>query len=425
MPDRIPESRLAQFLSSKDDGVFIIGHASALVRLDGRLIAFDPVWDHKPYGNYWTFYPPQIDCSSIIEKLDLIVVSHIHEDHLSDKILSQATCPVLIMSGRPQLADRIRSSGRPLFEAEPHQWVIPNVWGDGSDRSVWIYFVPHSKNSIDSSCFAMNSKTMFTVYHGNDNFLELDQIKRVKKAVQRVDVAMIPYAFIHWYPHLVDTLGSHVRSSELKRLNWQHINMATTFAYEINPRLTIPFGASLYYAEDEDHPLNRGLTNPYDLCPMIDSAAPFHAGDWILDTGAHSHLMPRFEFMMGRRRHFDRLSFKPEPDENYVPTYDDLERIQSKALKSDIMVKNHYFGVNDRVWISLEHLTVGRTYNGTLVQPSVNHSITHFHFEGPVFARWARGEITFEQAIGTRRFRLKRSPEEYNLHVFEFMNKFL
>ena len=47
---------LTSFLNSDNDGVFYIGHASILVRLNGKKFIFDAVHQTPPYLNSWLFF---------------------------------------------------------------------------------------------------------------------------------------------------------------------------------------------------------------------------------------------------------------------------------------------------------------------------------------------------------------------------------
>src|SRR5690606_35570626 len=100
---------LQEFISSKDNGYYHIGHASGLLRINGKLILFDPCWNYRPFSEYWSLVPEQVDCSNILPLVDLCIVSHIHDDHYTDKILAQLKCPVMIMVGRPDLAEKLSS----------------------------------------------------------------------------------------------------------------------------------------------------------------------------------------------------------------------------------------------------------------------------------------------------------------------------
>jgi L-ascorbate metabolism protein UlaG (beta-lactamase superfamily) len=61
------------------------GHSSSLVELDGVRVLIDPVWDERASPSQWfgpkRFFPPTLPLESL-PKLDLVLISHDHYDHL-------------------------------------------------------------------------------------------------------------------------------------------------------------------------------------------------------------------------------------------------------------------------------------------------------------------------------------------------------
>lgn len=386
---------LETFLSSDEDGVFYIGHASALARLNKKIIAFDPVWNHKPYGDYWEFRPPQFNCEMLVDgEIDICVISHIHEDHCCERIirgLGERFETRFMMcdggNGRVKLYELLKRYGANPEQCEPYKWHYNRF------NKLEFYFVPHAFNTVDSSCFVRNTKTGYTVYHGNDNFLSKDMCELVRLDVPRVDVAMVPYAFIHWYPMCM-ALPQDEKIKEVQRLNRQSLQQAFEFVDIFRPVHTIPFGSSLYHMERED--LNQTLSKPVEFTGALHE---FHAGSYILE---HAVFMPKPEDLRERR----------------------MLSITKRVREAQTTVPGHKIIVvggepASAITIDLEHRTVreGADY--------LDKPYHWFDFDKIEFCKWADGEITFEQAIGTRRFTCKREPNVYNLQVFEWMNRWL
>ena len=387
---------LEKFLRSEGNGAFYIGHASALVRLNKRLILFDPIWgDHKPYGKYWTFYPAQYDCSEVVDIADACIVSHIHEDHVCDPILKQLRCFVTIMGARINLAQRI-SRSREVQIVPRHQW--HNMGGFEA------YFIPHAFNSIDSSCVVRDGKT--TVYVGSDNFLDDKLLDRIAPDVGQIDIAFVPYAFIHWYPHLLKNITIDERLAEIKRLNQQSLEQAYRFVEKLKPKVVVPFGANLMYAESLDHPLNHYLVKPEEF----HGATVLNSGDWI-DKNLKAHKsVKKFKFKATKMK---PMNFNVRASEIGLHT------LSKKLQQANYTVPNNVILVNEKIVIDLETKTC------RVGGPQYDKNLTMFNFDVEVFSDWMQGRITFEQAIGTRRFECHRIPNVYNLQVFEFMNNFL
>lgn len=399
---KLPTS-LDKFMMCKDDGVFYIGHASALVRVNGKLFMFDPMWNHKPYGQYWNFFPSQVDCDSVLDKLSGIIISHIHEDHVCDEILHEVKCPIYIMDGRgTALEDRLDN---PVLVKHSRWVTLP--------EDVQIMYIPHAFNSIDSSCFIRSRN--FCVYVGSDNFLDARWNKFVGEVASPIDVAMVPYAFIHWYPRLMK-MSPLAMSKEVVRLNLQSIQQAQQTIAALKPMYVVPFGNNLFYC-DQDSILNRDIAEPSDLISVPIMSEALRTGGFILKVCRE---MCAPEYIVHHEEHKEDFPhFKPEPLNFNVDIHGwQIEDIRSRACKSKIKVPNHELIVND-VFIDLETFFVGlRFAPGT-------KPYTRFDFDRKEFDKWASGDITFEQAIGTRRFICERKPDVYNLQVFEFMNNYL
>ena len=79
---------LSIFLDSSKDGVFYIGHASILVRLNKKKYIFDVIKNTNFYNNSWLFFPSQINDKRIFD-VDGVFVSHIHGDHYDPRLLKK------------------------------------------------------------------------------------------------------------------------------------------------------------------------------------------------------------------------------------------------------------------------------------------------------------------------------------------------
>jgi len=75
-----------EFLQSERDGILWLGHAAFFIRLNGKGILLDPVFD-KP-----SFVRTLVDVPSPIEKIkqvDYVLLSHDHRDHCDEETIKQ------------------------------------------------------------------------------------------------------------------------------------------------------------------------------------------------------------------------------------------------------------------------------------------------------------------------------------------------
>jgi len=82
---RLPVEDGSEFLVSKDDGVMLIGHSTFLIRLGGKLMITDPIFDVPSF--FMTRYSKLPFEPEEIRNLDYILLSHDHYDHLHKKSL--------------------------------------------------------------------------------------------------------------------------------------------------------------------------------------------------------------------------------------------------------------------------------------------------------------------------------------------------
>lgn len=280
------------------------------------------------------------------------------------------------MEGRPNLRDRLTEITPLCYEYAPFQWV--QRW-----NAIEFYFVPHAFNSIDSSCFVRSQETGYCVYVGSDNFLSPELIAKVLPDVPRVDIAMVPYAFIHWWPFLME-MNETEKRKQILRMNKQSLDQAQEFVAAFKPKHVVPFGASLFHAQNES--LNHDLSKPEDFI----GAHPMHAGSSIIG---------------------DQVDIAPiQPARNYF-----IELI-AKVTRASKKVPGHQLVVNG-LRIDLGELTVDFS--------NPKPPYIKFTFKNLEYQKWFRGEITFEEAIGTRQFTCKRVPDIYDARVFDWFNNFI
>lgn len=397
-------STLEEFIDSTEDGEFFIGHASALVRISNKLILFDPIWEERPYGNYWKFVPEQINCDSILDKIDACIVSHIHADHLSEAILSKLQCPIYIAEGRPELTARLLKIRLDIFTFPYFKWLhcLPDIQ---------IYFVKHPFNSIDSSCFIRNGR--YQIFHGNDCFLDTKTISRIKDDIDsKTNVAMVPFAFIHSYPFLLQNLTEEERTKEIHRLNRQTADQAYEFVDQFKPERIIPCGANLFYNDGADNILNSSIASPF----MIDPFPPF-AGSYY--TLSKSKLVGPLSPTAWKQFLEDELTARQDPVVYDISLNFDLTKINDRLKKATPLQLDHEITINSSLIIN------AKTREAKPMHSLPKEPYHKFMVDGPILKEWLDGKLTFEQVIGTRRFVYYRYPNEYNQLAWEWILRFL
>ena len=407
---------LDKFMESNESGYLHIGHASGLLRIKGKLILFDPCWNYRPFSEYWSLVPEQINCDHILDKIDMCIVSHIHDDHYTDKILNKLKCPVIVMIGRDDLTAKLRSFGADVIE------VYPEV-AFRTFLGIDLYFLKSSFNKVDSSVFVYTKN--FGFYHGNDNFVSKEQIREARKYIPHVSLATIPYAYLNWYPENMLNLTREQKDAENDRLTMKLLDHAEMLIEEIDPHYVIPSAANLYYNDTYNSPFNEQGLTPWEFKKVTkyhDKVITFSPGDYVLGN----------EVYIGRteQEYMEEISKNLEqnkPKQLYIDCYfkvEHLRRLQEKVDKATLSIPNHeiIFVINNlhNLVIDIEKKTVRSDF-----EKIFNKDYTMIFMEPYQLMKWLEGEMTYEQVVATRKFKMLRIPDIYNVDVFQYMLNFL
>jgi len=68
--------------------IYWVGHATTLIRIGDKWILTDPIWKNHLWGTFWRYVEPGIDLGNL-PKLDAILISHAHFDHMDNDTLSR------------------------------------------------------------------------------------------------------------------------------------------------------------------------------------------------------------------------------------------------------------------------------------------------------------------------------------------------
>jgi L-ascorbate metabolism protein UlaG (beta-lactamase superfamily) len=413
-----------------DDGVFYLGHASILVSLSGKKILFDPILLASPYSDAWTFYPSQIKDPRFYE-VDCVVISHMHQDHYDVQFLKKINgdIPIIIIGGRPSFEEDLKFNGiNRVTIIEPEK--ITKILDD-----VFIFGVNHESNGIDSSCLVYSSN--FCVYHGNDNFLTKDSLLKYLKLDLQIDVACIPYAYISWYPFLLeyDLDQAHIKEQESLRLVRMYMDDCIESTKLLNPQLVIPFGANLVLDDGSAFSdINLAVKTPLEFIEYADEKAPelrdvikaMHAGDSCIKSNgvikttidkslvSDSYRQAADEFLKARAALPRNYDFKD------VNLNEFINKLNLKIIKSDITLNQtirmelSYF--DKTILIEIDCL---KKLAKLVDQFTTKTNYHHYKLDHIASGYWLNGK-RFEEIIGMRRFRIKRVPNLYSQEMIKF-----
>ena len=426
-------SELSSFLDSDKDGVFYIGHASILVRLNNKKFIFDVIKNTNFYNRSWLFFPSQVNDKRIFD-VDGVFVSHIHGDHYDPDLLKQIqrkNIPIYILDGRPGF-------NRDLKNKKINVIKIPVNKKFYIDKNIWVNGCLHEYNDIDSSLIISNDN--LSVYHGNDNFITEKTLVPFKKEVGKVDVACIPFAFIHFYPYLLKSLEKKANRKEAKRLENQFMNYGIKQAKILKPDLIIPFGSNLFHLDNPKCPMNKGVSTPVDF---VNYAKKFHNS---LRNNYKTMLSGAYCLKEDKNLscYFEKISSKRfnKSLENF--TFKKIKLINHKKIVRKIKIKNLHLRfiknkisknkikINHKILVSNESqkdnkVCIDIKNNNVFLYNKDKLPLNSHYFivQDNEFNQWIKKKITFEEVLGTRRFTYERYPNTYNVKVNSIYTNFL
>ena len=102
-----------------------LGHSTTLLEIDGATILTDPVWSERASPSRWVgprrYHPPPIALAAL-PRLDAVLVSHEHYDHL-DMATVQALAPTGVIFHVPLgIAGHLAAWGVPAAQIVEHDW---------------------------------------------------------------------------------------------------------------------------------------------------------------------------------------------------------------------------------------------------------------------------------------------------------------
>ena len=424
---------LTNFLKTDEDGVFYTGHASILVRLNKKKYLFDYINNTNFYGNSWIFFPKQIIDKRLLN-IDAVFVSHIHQDHYDPSLLrkfQKKNIPIFILDGRPGFKSSLK---REKIKVK----FIPVKKKTYIEKNTWVYGCLHEYNDIDSSMLISNNN--LSVYHGNDNFITEKNLIPFKKKVGDIDVACVPFAYINYYPYLLNGISKKLSSFEATRVESLFMDYGIKQTKILKPKIVIPFGSNLFHLDDPNCYMNKGVATPVDFVhyAKINHTAKSNTYKTMLSGSfclkKNNKIFLYYENISRKKFNNELIKFTNKKKElskknknvrKIIISENKLNLIKDKIKKNrnkldhNIVVSSKSFK-NEKIIINLKSDNVFLKKQNDI--PANCH---YFILEDNEFNLWLNNKITFEEVLGTRRFRYNRNPNIYRVEINQIYTNFL
>ena len=424
---------LTIFLNSDDDGVFYTGHASILVRLNKKKYLFDYINNTNFYRNSWIFFPNQIIDNRLFD-VDGVFVSHIHQDHYDPNLLrkfQKKNIPIYILDGRPGFKNSLKKERIKAKYIQVKKKTYIN-------KDTWVYGCLHEYNDIDSSMFISNNK--LSVYHGNDNFITNKTLIPFKKKVGSIDVACIPFAYINYYPYLLNGISKKINKSEATRIENLFMNYGIQQSRILKPKIIIPFGSNLFHLDNPKCEMNRGVATPSDFVnyakkkdkSFYKNYKTMLSGSFLLKKDNKIKLS--YEEISQKKFNNELIKFTNKK-KKLVKKNKKIKIININKIKLKVIcekIKKNKNKVNHNIVVSpkskKDTKIIINLRNDTVIQvkqTKIPEKCHYFIVEDNEFNLWLNNKITFEEVLGTRRFRYNRNPNIYRVEINQIYTNFL
>jgi L-ascorbate metabolism protein UlaG (beta-lactamase superfamily) len=167
-----------------------VGHASFVLKLDGRLFATDPVWSRRLSGVLARRVPPGVALDAI-PPIDVVLVSHNHRDHFDLPSLKRIGPSALYVVPLGN-AELLRKLG--LTNVVELDWWQTHTLGQTQITLVparhWSMRNPWDRNNMLWGGFVIRSSEG-VVYHSGDTAL-FDGFSEIGKRCGPIDWALLP-----------------------------------------------------------------------------------------------------------------------------------------------------------------------------------------------------------------------------------------
>jgi L-ascorbate metabolism protein UlaG (beta-lactamase superfamily) len=414
---------LDEFLHSNYDGVYYVGHASIIVRIKRKNFLFDYVKDNLPYGDSWRFFPALIK-DLPLKKIDGVFVSHLHQDHFDPVFLKDENlrCPIFIIGGRPAFDEKLLEHGINFIS-------IPAGRKVEISDDVFVHGFLHENNGVDASCCIGNRN--FSVYHGNDNYLKNDSLLDRDAEFSVIDIACVPYAYINWYPQLLDNLSIEDKQVESNRLCTYYFEYAIDQANKLQAKQVIPFGANLVYKDNARSPLNLECKTPLDFEKYVRNVRGELEGNRFMAQFSGDATIKEAEaLVINSAASFNYENYRIEMQQflDSLPKVTPQKEI--KPLNFNVCVQKkittptqytHYICIrpknsDDGVMINTLDSSINKINMDFLSSRSIGYHL--FILDEPsAYNDWLMGKIKIEEIIGARKFMIVREPNVYNKEI--------
>jgi L-ascorbate metabolism protein UlaG (beta-lactamase superfamily) len=423
------ENSLDAFLNRDEDGSFYLGHAAVLVRINKKNYLIDAVYPRPLFLDSWLFFPELIVDRRLLS-VEGVFISHCHEDHYDINFLKDLKpgTPIYITENRIGFEKIINDNFFNVIEIPPFEKYAIN-------HDIDVLAIPSDHNNFDSS-FVVKGKN-FSVFQGNDNFLDEKSIRKARDIIGPVDHAYIPYSYVWWYPYCLASISDTIRKREAARLTENNMRIGLSMAEIFEASLVIPSAGNLVFYESVNSILNREIATPFDFLDYAhkinssvgEKTLPLFSGDYALKHNMKSFIYTknktRDDFFIEMDIFLKGMQSKTLDNKEINLSNISILKIKEKLNKLNLQKYpfDIFFYPNNKNEISLKVSL--RDFSLDIVKtPELYINSMQFSIEPSAFLSWINLQISFESILNSQRFLVYRSPEEFNRQIWDLLRNY-
>ncbi len=234
-----------------------IGNASGIFHGDkGTKLLCDPWIVNGVFDGSWGHYPPLETKIENLLDVDILYVSHIHQDHYDDRHFNfRKDIPIIVLDDKFNFL--IKNLERNGFTNLIHIKDNETVSVEEFKITLYAPFTKHNfhdaqiGNLIDSAMVVQNDD--ITAINFNDNTPTVDSCRKLREKFKKVDLAMINYNAAGPYPSCFDNLTEAEKIGENNSILLRNYDYMVSLVNELQPLYVLPFagayilGGKLFY----------------------------------------------------------------------------------------------------------------------------------------------------------------------------------
>jgi hypothetical protein len=343
--------------------VDFVGHATLLVRIGNLTILSDPWWSGPAYRGQWYPYPLPVPQRFDLGELDVIYISHGHEDHLHrETLIHILRVAPDVMAVIPQrydagMRDYLRRIGFRRIREVPSGTHIDVRRGQHSASLRVFTHMDDSMLSIESGGQVLLNAN--DALHASRRQVIEDYCRVLRWRLPRIDYLFCGFGGASYFPNCIHVPGKDDAAVARDRELFFLRNFALV-TQRLQPRHAFPFAAHFVLPDERNWWISDSRLRMEPPAETVRRLAPdlqsqvhdLQPGDWVEDGVVHATPCPRIAPERARRDVLAKYGSAPEPKPLTSAQFDRLvDAVRARAIqRAQTMAADERLDAVLRLW---------------------------------------------------------------------------